>query len=75
MLGPSLWDVWNSMGMSANMDACIAVESISILEKLHSKGEDGSFNCGYSSIRGRRRPGREDFYDIKSNHQHFMINK
>ena len=24
--------------MSANMDACIAVESISILEKLHSKG-------------------------------------
>ncbi|KAG2640204.1 hypothetical protein PVAP13_2KG058200 [Panicum virgatum] len=40
MLGPSLWDVWNSMGqaMSANMAACIAVESISILEKLHSKG-------------------------------------
>ena len=34
-----------------------------------------SSNCGYSSIRGRRRPGREDFYDIKSNHQHFMINK
>jgi len=24
--------------MSANMAACIAVESISILEKLHSKG-------------------------------------
>nr|ATA66952.1 ATP binding protein [Saccharum hybrid cultivar] len=40
MLGPSLWDVWNSMGqtMSANMAACIAVEGISILEKLHSKG-------------------------------------
>lgn len=40
MLGPSLWDVWNSMGqtMSANMAACIAVEAISILEKLHSKG-------------------------------------
>jgi len=40
MLGPSLWDVWNSMGqaMSSHMVACIAVESISILEKLHSKG-------------------------------------
>lgn len=40
MLGPSLWDVWNSMGqtMSAHMAACIAVEAISILEKLHSKG-------------------------------------
>ncbi|ONM51599.1 protein kinase-related [Zea mays] len=40
MLGPSLWDVWNSMGqaMTPNMAACIAVESISILEKLHSKG-------------------------------------
>ncbi|KAG2590142.1 probable protein phosphatase 2C 7 isoform X1 [Panicum virgatum] len=29
------------------------------------KSEDGSLNCGYSSIRGRR-PGMEDFYDIKS---------
>ncbi|KAL5209253.1 hypothetical protein ABZP36_004876 [Zizania latifolia] len=40
MLGPSLWDVWNSLGqtMSAHMVACIAVEAISILEKLHSKG-------------------------------------
>ncbi|GJY76588.1 casein kinase 1-like protein HD16 [Tanacetum coccineum] len=40
MLGPSLWDVWNSLGqsMSANMVACIAVEAISILEKLHQKG-------------------------------------
>lgn len=40
MLGPSLWDVWNSLGqsMSPNMVACIAVEAISILEKLHSKG-------------------------------------
>ncbi|GJV26430.1 casein kinase 1-like protein HD16 [Tanacetum coccineum] len=40
MLGPSLWDVWNSLGqsMSPSMVACIAVESISILEKLHSKG-------------------------------------
>ncbi|KAL5673203.1 hypothetical protein ACJX0J_017509, partial [Zea mays] len=48
MLGTSLWDVWNSMGagisifhsflwMTPNMAACIAVESISILEKLHSK--------------------------------------
>ncbi|EXB31261.1 Casein kinase I isoform delta [Morus notabilis] len=40
MLGPSLWDVWNSLGqsMSPNMAACIAVEAISILEKLHMKG-------------------------------------
>ncbi|XP_068650001.1 casein kinase 1-like protein HD16 [Aristolochia californica] len=40
ILGPSLWDVWNSYGqaMSPNMVACIAVEAISILEKLHLKG-------------------------------------
>lgn len=40
MLGPSLWDVWNSSGqaMSTEMVACIAVESLSILEKMHSKG-------------------------------------
>ncbi|KAI6673558.1 hypothetical protein NL676_001464 [Syzygium grande] len=40
MLGPSLWDVWNSLGqsMSPNMVACFAVEAISILEKLHLKG-------------------------------------
>ncbi|WJX78511.1 hypothetical protein P8452_61726 [Trifolium repens] len=36
----SLWDVWNSLGqsMSPSMAACIAVEAISILEKLHLKG-------------------------------------
>ncbi|KAG4177384.1 hypothetical protein ERO13_A11G302766v2 [Gossypium hirsutum] len=40
ILGPSLWDVWNSAGqtMSAEMVACIAVESLYILEKMHSKG-------------------------------------
>ncbi|KAK1390745.1 Casein kinase I [Heracleum sosnowskyi] len=40
MLGPSLWDVWNSSGqaMSSEMVACIAVESLSILDKMHSKG-------------------------------------
>ncbi|EHA8588006.1 Casein kinase I-RAG8-like protein [Cocos nucifera] len=40
MLGPSLWDAWNSSGqaMSSEMVACIAVESISILEKMHYKG-------------------------------------
>ncbi|KAK7310301.1 hypothetical protein RJT34_07729 [Clitoria ternatea] len=40
MLGPSLWDVWNSSSqtMSAEMVSCIAVESISILEKMHSRG-------------------------------------
>ncbi|CAD6207035.1 unnamed protein product [Miscanthus lutarioriparius] len=40
MLGSSLWDVWNSVGQAVapQMAACIAVEAISILEKLHSKG-------------------------------------
>lgn len=40
ILGPSLWDAWNSSGqaMSTEMVACIAVESISILEKMHSRG-------------------------------------
>ncbi|XP_059460768.1 casein kinase 1-like protein HD16 isoform X1 [Corylus avellana] len=40
MLGPSLWDVWNnnSHTMSTDMVACIAIEAISILEKMHSKG-------------------------------------
>ncbi|XP_047338123.1 casein kinase 1-like protein HD16 [Impatiens glandulifera] len=40
ILGPSLWDVWNSLGqlMPPNMAACIAVEAIAILEKLHMKG-------------------------------------
>ncbi|KAL1830631.1 hypothetical protein DCAR_0100558 [Daucus carota subsp. sativus] len=40
MLGPSLWDVWNnkSNAMSTEMVACIAIEAISILEKVHAKG-------------------------------------
>ncbi|PSS01217.1 Casein kinase 1-like protein [Actinidia chinensis var. chinensis] len=40
MLGSSLWDVWNnnSHTMSTEMVACIAIEAISILEKMHSKG-------------------------------------
>ncbi|XP_059457850.1 casein kinase 1-like protein HD16 [Corylus avellana] len=40
MLGPSLWDVWNnnSQTMSIEMVACIAIEAISILEKIHSQG-------------------------------------
>lgn len=40
MLGPSLWDVWNnnSHAMSIEMVACIAIEAISILEKMHSRG-------------------------------------
>ena len=40
ILGPSLWDVWNSQGqvMSQEMVSCIAVEALSILEKLHAKG-------------------------------------
>ncbi|XP_022997655.1 casein kinase 1-like protein HD16 [Cucurbita maxima] len=40
MLGPSLWDVWNNNAhtMSIEMVACIAIEAISILEKMHSRG-------------------------------------
>uniref|UniRef100_A0A7C9D3G2 non-specific serine/threonine protein kinase n=1 Tax=Opuntia streptacantha TaxID=393608 RepID=A0A7C9D3G2_OPUST len=40
MLGPSLWDVWNNSGhmMSIEMVACIAIEAISILEKIHARG-------------------------------------
>ncbi|KAF6140998.1 hypothetical protein GIB67_006627 [Kingdonia uniflora] len=40
VLGPSLWDVWNSHNqrLSEEMVACIAVEAISILEKLHLRG-------------------------------------
>ncbi|KAK4765671.1 hypothetical protein SAY86_026761 [Trapa natans] len=40
MLGPSLWDVWNTLGqaMSSEMVACIAVEAISILERMHARG-------------------------------------
>ncbi|CAH1440646.1 unnamed protein product [Lactuca virosa] len=40
MLVPSLWDVWNSSGqtMSSEMVACIAVESLSILEKISTRG-------------------------------------
>ncbi|KAK6914830.1 Protein kinase domain [Dillenia turbinata] len=40
ILGPSLCDVWNNSSntMSTEMVACIAIEAISILEKMHSKG-------------------------------------
>ncbi|XP_057968726.1 casein kinase 1-like protein HD16 [Malania oleifera] len=40
MLGPSLWDVWNSNNqmLSEEMVACIAMEAISILEQLHFRG-------------------------------------
>ncbi|KAL9659487.1 hypothetical protein QQ045_024293 [Rhodiola kirilowii] len=40
MLGPSLWDVWNNNNQSlpVEMVSRIAIETISILEKLHSKG-------------------------------------
>lgn len=40
LLGPSLWDKWNENGqiMSQEMVACIAVESLAILQNFHSKG-------------------------------------
>ncbi|XP_048532120.1 casein kinase 1-like protein HD16 isoform X2 [Triticum urartu] len=40
LLGPSLWNAWHSPGqeMSVLKVACIAIDAISILEKIHSKG-------------------------------------
>ncbi|XP_062079350.1 casein kinase 1-like protein HD16 [Humulus lupulus] len=40
MLGPSLWDLWNTNNQMLSEDtvACIAVEAISILEQVHFKG-------------------------------------
>jgi serine/threonine protein kinase len=40
VLGPSLWDVWNTQGqiMASEMVACIAMEALVILKDLHSKG-------------------------------------
>ncbi|MEW5297188.1 MAG: hypothetical protein WDW36_000412 [Sanguina aurantia] len=40
LLGPSLWDVWNSQHqqMSETYVACVAVEAITILQALHAKG-------------------------------------
>uniref|UniRef100_A0A803MLT9 non-specific serine/threonine protein kinase n=1 Tax=Chenopodium quinoa TaxID=63459 RepID=A0A803MLT9_CHEQI len=40
MLGPNLWDTWKnkSQTVSTSMAACIAVEAISILKNIHSKG-------------------------------------
>nr|GEW28727.1 casein kinase 1-like protein HD16 [Tanacetum cinerariifolium] len=39
-LGLSLWDVWNprNQNLSQEIVACIAVESLSILERLHLRG-------------------------------------
>mmetsp|Transcript_9700 Transcript_9700/g.11243 ORF Transcript_9700/g.11243 Transcript_9700/m.11243 type:complete len:750 (-) Transcript_9700:568-2817(-) len=40
LLGPSLWDKWNSAGqqMPQEMVACVAVEALYILEQMHQKG-------------------------------------
>jgi protein phosphatase 1L len=38
---------------------------VAVLVNICACSEDGSLNCGYSSIRGRR-VNMEDFYDIKS---------
>ena len=60
MLGPSLWDVWNTQGqlMSQEMVACIAVEAIAILERLHAKGcATQQEACGLAHGRGEGRGG------------------
>jgi hypothetical protein len=40
LLGPSLWDVWNSRAqhLSEAYVACVAMEALSILKALHEKG-------------------------------------
>ena len=40
ILGPSLWDVWNqnSQHLSEAYVACVAIESLTILQALHAKG-------------------------------------
>lgn len=40
LLGPSLWDKWNTCGqsMSQEMVSCIAVEALAILENFHRQG-------------------------------------
>ena len=40
LLGPSLWDAWNtqSIDMTPQYVACVAVEAIIILQALHDKG-------------------------------------
>lgn len=39
MLSPNLWDVWNNnTNMMSVTVACIEIETISILEKIHSRG-------------------------------------
>lgn len=40
LLGPSLWDVWNTHDQKLSQEyvACVAVESLYILQALHAKG-------------------------------------
>ncbi|KAG2492391.1 hypothetical protein HYH03_009337 [Edaphochlamys debaryana] len=40
LLGPSLWDVWNQQGqhLSEAYVACVAMEALTILQALHSRG-------------------------------------
>ncbi len=54
LLGPSLWDRWNREGqrMPEHLVACIAVEALTIIEHLHTKG--------YAQQPPRRRPGAAD---------------
>ena len=39
LLGPSLWDIWSMKGqrITERHAACMAVEALSILQKIHAK--------------------------------------
>lgn len=56
LLGPSLWDVWKQTDQSLATEyvACVAVEALTILEDLHSRGCDTHPVCKCIATLARR---------------------